>query len=81
MENDKKKQRKKSQVDQKYAELLTIPEYMVEVPEDLKENWITMPRPEGIRCLVISSKGITTSRKKNGKILAKFQSMLPDGSL
>ncbi len=76
-----KKAKNRSQSEKRYADLLAIPEYMVEIPPDLKENWLIVPKPEGVRCLVISSNGITTSRKKNGKILAKFQSLLPDGSL
>ena len=80
MQIDEKKQRKKDS-DLKYANILTIPEYMLAVPQDLKVNWMIMPRPEGIRCFVISCNGMTISRKRNGKILSKFQSMLPDGSL
>ena len=39
-----------------------------------------MPRPEGRRCLVISSQHTTISRHRNGSILHKFSSTLPNGS-
>lgn len=39
-----------------------------------------MPRPEGRRCLVISSQHMTISRHRNGSILHKFASNLPNGS-
>ncbi len=77
--DDEKKQRKKN-TDFKYANILTIPDYMLDVPQDLRMNWMIMPRPEGIRCLVLTCNGMTISRKRNGRILSKFQSMLPDGS-
>lgn len=39
-----------------------------------------MPRPEGRRCLVISSHQMTISRHRNGSILHRFPSVLPNGS-
>ena len=39
-----------------------------------------MSRPEGRRCLVISSQHMTISRHRNGSILHRFPSMLPNGS-
>ena len=39
-----------------------------------------MPRPEGKRCLVISSQHTTVSRHRNGSTLHKFSSRLPNGS-
>ena len=39
-----------------------------------------MPRPEGRRCLVISSQQMTISRHRNGSILHRFPSVLPNGS-
>lgn len=63
-----------------WAKKLMSPEWMVSIPEDLFVNWICMPRPEGIRCLIISHGGITVTRRKNGNILHKFKSFLPGGS-
>jgi hypothetical protein len=37
-------------------------------------------RPAGKRCLVMSSNGITISRLRNGTILHRFPSALPNGS-
>lgn len=39
-----------------------------------------MPRPEGRRCLVISSQQMTISRHRNGSVLHRFTSILPNGS-
>lgn len=39
-----------------------------------------MPRPEGRRCLVISAKGQTTSRLRNGALFECFSSVLPNGA-
>lgn len=37
-------------------------------------------RPAGKRCFVVSSDGITVSRLKNGSLLHRFPSALPNGS-
>lgn len=37
-------------------------------------------RPEGVRCLVIASRGLTTARLRNGVVHARFASALPGGS-
>jgi snurportin-1 len=37
-------------------------------------------RPAGKRCLVVSSNGLTISRARNGSILHRFPSALPNGS-
>ena len=39
-----------------------------------------MPRPEGKRCLVIAARGVTHSRLRNGRLLHRFPSGLPNGS-
>eukprot|EP00475_Leptophrys_vorax_P033420 TRINITY_DN5245_c0_g1_i1.p1 TRINITY_DN5245_c0_g1~~TRINITY_DN5245_c0_g1_i1.p1 ORF type:complete len:421 (+),score=102.72 TRINITY_DN5245_c0_g1_i1:1-1263(+) len=67
----------------RYAQVLSIPEYLYAVdviPSDLSENWIAMCRPEGARCLLVTYNGITVTRKKNGSVLHRFQSKIPDGS-
>jgi snurportin-1 len=71
--------------------LLTVPEWMVEVPSDIMRyddathqytsDWIIMARPEGKRCIVTSGKGITTSRLDNGHLLHTFKTILPGGGI
>ena len=39
-----------------------------------------MARPEGQRCIVESSEGRTTSRARNGALIHRFRSPLPNGS-
>jgi len=72
-----------------YANQFAIPEWMVEVPRDLNGQhsteeegggWFVMPRPEGKRCLMVASGGITVTRLANGEVLHRFPSALPNGS-
>jgi len=64
-----------------YAAQFQVPEWMLEVPSDLgEEKWAVVAKPEGPRCLVVAAKGRTFSRKKNGRILHSFHSVLPNGS-
>ncbi|MEW5298940.1 MAG: hypothetical protein WDW36_002009 [Sanguina aurantia] len=63
-----------------YARQLQLPEWMTDVPGDLATHWYVMPRPEGIRCLLISQRGSTVCRMRNGVLLHAFQSSLPEGS-
>ena len=34
------------------------PDWMVDIPGGLAEEWHVMPRPEGQRCLVFAGKGV-----------------------
>eukprot|EP00954_Amorphochlora_amoebiformis_P017497 1319516-Amorphochlora_amoeboformis.AAC.1 len=63
-----------------FAGQLMHPEWMTDIPGDLGPNWYVLPRPEGIRCLVIASRGKTISRKRSGAILHVFSSALPSGN-
>lgn len=38
-----------------------------------------MPRPEGVRCLLVSGRGKTVARGRNGAVLHEFSSLLPGG--
>jgi len=49
------------------------------LPNDFYENWVCIVVPKGIRCLVITKDGETTSRKINGSLIDTFQSRLPNG--
>eukprot|EP00242_Pyramimonas_sp_CCMP2087_P014178 CAMPEP_0198218704 /NCGR_PEP_ID=MMETSP1445-20131203/70703_1 /TAXON_ID=36898 /ORGANISM="Pyramimonas sp., Strain CCMP2087" /LENGTH=394 /DNA_ID=CAMNT_0043895857 /DNA_START=64 /DNA_END=1244 /DNA_ORIENTATION=+ len=63
-----------------YATQLVSPEWMVDIPQDLQKNWYVLSHPEGERCLVIATRGGTITRRRNGSILHKFPSWLPNGS-
>merc|ERR550534_3564234 len=63
-----------------YANLFMIPEWLIETPRDLGEEWTVMARPVGRRCLVRSSGRKTTSRGKHGGVMFYFNSKLPNGS-
>ena len=69
---------------------LCEPEWMTEVPYGMvvesddgriQCEWIVLARPEGRRCVVISSKGCTVSYLENGRVLHQFKSFLPGGGL
>ena len=87
----KRSQRKKDKTvrGNLYREYIQEPEWMVEIPNDLRcsaptgeddSKWIVVPRPEGQRCLVIARGGRTVSRVESGHILHTFTSALPGGS-
>ncbi|KAJ4798299.1 Snurportin-1 [Rhynchospora pubera] len=63
-----------------FARQLMLPEWMVDVPPSLDRDWYVFPRPSGKRCFVVSSNGTTISRLRNGSILHRFPSNLPNGA-
>ncbi|KAF5836310.1 hypothetical protein DUNSADRAFT_6140 [Dunaliella salina] len=63
-----------------FARQLQHPEWMTDVPQDLQQNWLVMPRPEGQRCLVVTSKGRTVVRGRTGAVLCMTSTGLPEGS-
>jgi hypothetical protein len=58
---------------------LMVPEWMTEPPASLATEWLVVPRPEGKRCVLVSSGGRTVSRGRNGKVMHRFRSGLPGG--
>ncbi|GLE01660.1 hypothetical protein PINS_up010494 [Pythium insidiosum] len=70
-----------------FAQQLLVPEWMVDVPSDLNgkgsqigAGWYVVPRPEGKRCLVVASHGLTIARTQAGSVFKRFPSALPNGS-
>lgn len=55
-------------------------EYLESIPSDFMKEWVSVVCPKGKRCLVTSGKGQTIARSRGGKILRRFQSILPNGS-
>ena len=49
------------------------------LPGTTKTNRLVLPRPEGIRCLLVSGRGKTVARGRNGAVLHEFASLLPGG--
>ncbi|WIA09803.1 hypothetical protein OEZ85_009178 [Tetradesmus obliquus] len=62
-----------------FARQLMQPEWMSDIPQDLGSSWLVMPRPEGKRCLVISTGNYTYARSRTGALLLRFPSKLPGG--
>lgn len=56
-----------------------LSEWLVDVPEDLQENWYMIVCPVGRRCLVIASRGTTSSYARAGNLINNFPSLLPGG--
>lgn len=89
-----------------FAKQLMLPEWMIDVPDCLSQDWYfpqllniflflsnlsrnltviafsryVFARPAGKRCFVVSSNGTTVSRQRNGSILHRFPSALPNGA-
>ncbi|XP_073313007.1 uncharacterized protein [Primulina huaijiensis] len=63
-----------------FAKQLMLPEWMIDVPHRLNTDWYVFARPSGKRCFVVSSNGTTVSRLRNGTMLHRFLSALPNGS-
>lgn len=63
-----------------FAKQLMLPEWMIDVPDRLNYDWYIFARPSGKRCFVVSSNGTTISRLRNGSLLHRFPSALPNGS-
>jgi len=47
------------------------PDTMVEIPNDLKSNWMVILRPEGERCLVVLKNNTMTLRSRNGNVIGE----------
>ena len=62
-----------------YATELTVPEWMIGVPDDIASQWYVIPRPQGKRCLVVANAGAVTARIRNGTRLERFTSRVPGG--
>lgn len=60
---------------------LMLSEWLVDVPEDLAENWWYVLVPEGRRNLVMASRGCTSAYARNGRKVSQFPSVLPGGNL
>ncbi|KAL6536591.1 hypothetical protein OROGR_013163 [Orobanche gracilis] len=63
-----------------FAKQLMLPEWMIDVPDRLNTDWYVCARPSGKRCFVVSSNGTTVSRLRNGSMLHRFPSALPNGA-
>ncbi|EEF51792.1 snurportin-1 [Ricinus communis] len=63
-----------------FAKQLMLPEWMIDVPDSLAQDWYVFARPAGKRCFVVSCNGTTVSRQRNGSILHRFPSALPNGA-
>lgn len=61
---------------------VALPEWLVEIPNDLSRSWYVVPRPDGKRVFVVASSGRTTLRKRDGSlfpVIGVCESDLPGG--
>ncbi|XP_043933169.1 snurportin-1 [Protopterus annectens] len=63
-----------------YANQLMLSEWLVDVPNDMAEDWFLVVCPVGKRCLTIASKGSTVTYTRSGYCVNRFPSLLPGGS-
>ncbi|KAK3606019.1 hypothetical protein CHS0354_025057 [Potamilus streckersoni] len=59
---------------------LMLSEWLLEVPENFKEDWITVVCPVGRRCMLVASKGKTVVYAKGYRVPGYFVSILPGGN-
>lgn len=59
---------------------LMYSEWLVEIPDDFEQEWLTVICPVGKRCLVVASRGSTTAYAKSGYQVGRFQSRFPGGN-
>ncbi|CAN1129893.1 SNUPN [Linum perenne] len=69
-----------AEVRKSFASQLMLPEWMIDIPDHLNQDWYVFARPAGKRCFVVASNGTTVSRERNGSILHNFPSALPNGA-
>ncbi|XP_048583989.1 snurportin-1 [Nematostella vectensis] len=74
---DKKSRRKKFNP---YAYQLMLSEWLVDVPDDLTQEWLMVQCPFGKRNLIIAVNGATSAYTKSGFRVNRFTSLLPGGS-
>ncbi|CAO3590762.1 unnamed protein product [Absidia cylindrospora] len=65
----------------KFANQVMYAETMESIPPNLVTDWVMMICPVGKRCLVTSGNGQTVARARSGRIINRFQSSLPNGSI
>ncbi|XP_062549765.1 snurportin-1 [Armigeres subalbatus] len=58
-----------------YRDKAQLSEWMYEKPEDL-DNWLLVPCPVGIRCLLVIRKGLAVAYGKNGRSITRFSTRL-----
>eukprot|EP01117_Protostelium_nocturnum_P020062 TRINITY_DN8869_c0_g2_i1.p1 TRINITY_DN8869_c0_g2~~TRINITY_DN8869_c0_g2_i1.p1 ORF type:complete len:335 (-),score=118.18 TRINITY_DN8869_c0_g2_i1:350-1354(-) len=65
-----------------YKRQLMIPEELSDIPNNFEEEWYCVPLFDGRqRCIIIANHGETVARDAStGKLIQKFQSVLPNGS-
>ncbi|KAJ0182605.1 hypothetical protein K1T71_001974 [Dendrolimus kikuchii] len=69
-----------SKVPQSYSNVLMMSEWLIEKPEDLKEEWLITPCPKGVRMLVVASDGLTKCYTKYGHYRFECRTALPGGN-
>ncbi|KAJ1369288.1 Nrap protein [Parelaphostrongylus tenuis] len=65
----------------RYADVLMLSEWLVDIPDKLSAEWMMVPSPVGKRVLVVAAKGTTTVYNKGGRVVTQFRSCLPGGSV
>ncbi|XP_072838285.2 snurportin-1 [Pogona vitticeps] len=64
----------------RYANQLMLSEWLIEVPQDLGQEWLLVVCPVGKRALIVASKGSTAAYTKSGFCVNRFPSLLPGGN-
>ncbi|KAF8364428.1 hypothetical protein PRIPAC_91351, partial [Pristionchus pacificus] len=62
-----------------YDGALMTSEWLIDIPEELTQSWISVMIPTGKRALVIANRGVTKVYNKGGRLLRSLDSRLPGG--
>ncbi|GMR36998.1 hypothetical protein PMAYCL1PPCAC_07193, partial [Pristionchus mayeri] len=62
-----------------YDGALMTSEWLIDIPEELTQSWISVMVPTGKRALVIANRGETKVYNKGGRLLRSLDSRLPGG--
>ncbi|CAB3405099.1 unnamed protein product [Caenorhabditis bovis] len=79
VEVNEPKEEKRLKMRNKYADQLMLSEWLVDIPDQLSEQWTMVVAPIGRRCLVVATKGLTNAYNKSGRNVMQFNSYLPGG--
>lgn len=48
---------------------VALPEWLIDIPSNLADKWLVLPRPDGKRVFVVASAGRTVVRSRDGRVV------------
>jgi len=75
----KTKKEKSKEIRRAFADKFILYDYLLQIPNNLPNEWLVYGIPEGHKCIITAFSGKTIIRDKNGYIIKKIRSWLPNG--